>query len=843
MIEDPSTEVQSASESQQAPEVKPRRRSRAAKRPEASGEPVEQARPEAAAGAPAPASFEPAASESPSQPAAPKAPRNRRPKAAPKADGAAGPAGDVPTQDVPATPAPAQVPAAQDAPAPAGLSEVDGGADGAQGAPEAPAAKRSRSRNRRSGSDKARADAPARDVAQDGAQDAPAQPAPEVQEASSKPQPKSPRADKPARPRAFEADLSQAGVEELRELALHRRRGRPSPQKEQARETILASLENPTPESLNAAREAARILVGAPKPAKRVDAEPTQEKSEPSAPAASDVQAAGADAPLSAEPQTEPRTGSEAPAEQPAGDDAASQQPSEPYGARRRRHERKGEQREERPAQQQRAQRDGKHAERPFQDRDSRQRDGKPADGRPERQDRPRDRFENKKGGKGDRRDRAGRREREFVTGPSSSLEDLLALPAEELLARAEELGVASEGLEVPALAQIVFDELFKQEGFFTFSGVLELSNDQTGVVRTRGYLPSEADLFMPVSLIRANGLRRGDMIEGTARSARPGEKRPGVCKISTVNGKSPEEVRTRPRFGDLTPVFPSEPLRMEHGKDSILGRVVDLVAPIGKGQRGLIVSPPKAGKTTVLKKIAESIAANNPEVHLICLLVDERPEEVTDMQRSIRGEVVASTFDMPCENHITVSELVIERAKRLVEQGEDVVILLDSITRLARAYNLAQPASGRILSGGVDSTALYPPKRFLGAARNIEFGGSLTILASALVDTGSKMDEVIFEEFKGTGNMELKLDRDLADRRVFPAVDPVASGTRKEELLLDPASAPLVWGVRRILANMNSNERAMNTLIKALRQTATNEEFLMRAAKKAQGNDFAQEF
>ena len=429
------------------------------------------------------------------------------------------------------------------------------------------------------------------------------------------------------------------------------------------------------------------------------------------------------------------------------------------------------------------------------------------------------------------------------MTGPSSSLEDLLALSAEELLARAEELAVSAEGLEGAALAQAVYDELFKQEGFFSFSGVLEISNDQTGIVRTRGYLPSEADLFVPAALIRINGLRRGDMLEGLARVARPGEKRPGICKVSAVNGKSPEEVRTRPRFGDLTPVFPSEPLHMEHGKDSILGRVIDLVAPIGKGQRGLIVSPPKAGKTTVLKKIAESIAANNPEVHLICLLVDERPEEVTDMQRSIRGEVVASTFDMPCENHIAVSELVIERAKRLVEQGEDVVILLDSITRLARAYNLAQPASGRILSGGVDSTALYPPKRFLGAARNIEFGGSLTILASALVDTGSKMDEVIFEEFKGTGNMELKLDRDLADRRVFPAVDPVSSGTRKEELLLDPASAPLVWGVRRILANMNSNERAMNTLIKALRQTATNEEFLMRAAKKAQGNDFAQDF
>ena len=273
----------------------------------------------------------------------------------------------------------------------------------------------------------------------------------------------------------------------------------------------------------------------------------------------------------------------------------------------------------------------------------------------------------------------------------------------------------------------------------------------------------------------------------------------------------------------------------MEHGKSTIAARVIDLAAPIGKGQRGLIVSPPKAGKTTILKDIAASITANNPEVHLMCLLVDERPEEVTDMERSVRGEVVSSTFDMPCENHIAVSELVIERAKRLVEMGEDVVILLDSITRLARAYNLAQPASGRILSGGVDSTALYPPKRFLGAARNIEGGGSLTILASALIDTGSKMDEVIFEEFKGTGNMELKLDRNLADRRIFPAIDPVTSGTRKEDLLLDPQEAPLIWAVRRILSNMNNTERAMDMLIKSLKRTETNQEFLLRTAKKAQ--------
>lgn len=302
-----------------------------------------------------------------------------------------------------------------------------------------------------------------------------------------------------------------------------------------------------------------------------------------------------------------------------------------------------------------------------------------------------------------------------------------------------------------------------------------------------------------------------------------------------------PEQIRNRPKFGDLTPVYPNEPLRMEHGKDSITGRAIDIVSPIGKGQRGLIVSPPKAGKTTILKKICQSISINNPEVHLICLLVDERPEEVTDMQRSIKGEVVASTFDMPADNHTCVAELVIERAKRIVELGGDVVVVLDSITRLARAYNLAAPASGRILSGGVDSAALYPPKRFLGAARNIENGGSLTILASALIDTGSKMDEVIFEEFKGTGNMELKLDRDLADRRIFPAIDPVASGTRNEDLLVDEQMRPFVFGLRRILAGMNNTERAAASFIKGLKGTNTNQEFLVRSAKKH--SDYEQTF
>ncbi|MEE0227159.1 transcription termination factor Rho [Senegalimassilia anaerobia] len=421
---------------------------------------------------------------------------------------------------------------------------------------------------------------------------------------------------------------------------------------------------------------------------------------------------------------------------------------------------------------------------------------------------------------------------------PSVNKEDLAKLKVAELRAKAAELDVDVAGLKKAELIDAVYDASLKAEGFVEVEGILDIMQDGYGFLRTNGYLPSEQDCYVGLSTIRRNGLRKGDKLTGTTRPARPNEKYAAVQKVATVNGKPVEELGRRVRFGDLTPVYPDECLTMEHGQTTITARVIDLVSPIGKGQRGLIVSPPKAGKTTILKDIAAAISANNPEVHLMCLLVDERPEEVTDMQRSIKGEVISSTFDMPTENHIQVSELVIERAKRLVEDGKDVVVLLDSLTRLARAYNLAQPASGRILSGGVDSTALYPPKKFLGAARNIEGGGSLTILASALVETGSKMDEVIFEEFKGTGNMELKLDRNLADRRIFPAIDPVASGTRKEDLLLDPQKAPLIWAVRRILANTNNTERAMDMLIKSLKRTDDNDEFLMRTAKKAQHNN-----
>lgn len=426
-------------------------------------------------------------------------------------------------------------------------------------------------------------------------------------------------------------------------------------------------------------------------------------------------------------------------------------------------------------------------------------------------------------------------------TEPTLSREELAAMKVAELREKAKEFEIETTGKKKAELVEEIYTTAAKAEGFRGIKGILQIRPDSSGIIHAHGYMKSNDDAFVPAYLIRSARLRTGDVIEGSLRPSRGGDKRAGLAKITTVNGLDPEQIRNRPKFGDLTPVYPNEPLRMEHGKDSITGRAIDIVSPIGKGQRGLIVSPPKAGKTTILKKICQSISINNPEVHLICLLVDERPEEVTDMQRSIKGEVVASTFDMPADNHTRVAELVIERAKRIVELGGDVVVVLDSITRLARAYNLAAPASGRILSGGVDSAALYPPKRFLGAARNIENGGSLTILASALIDTGSKMDEVIFEEFKGTGNMELKLDRDLADRRIFPAIDPVASGTRNEDLLVDEQMRPFVFGLRRILAGMNNTERAAASFIKGLKGTNTNQEFLVRSAKKH--SDYEQTF
>jgi transcription termination factor Rho len=363
--------------------------------------------------------------------------------------------------------------------------------------------------------------------------------------------------------------------------------------------------------------------------------------------------------------------------------------------------------------------------------------------------------------------------------------------------------------------------------------GLLDILPEGYGFLRCTGYLPGEKDVYVPAGIIRRFGLRKADLVSGPLRPARAQEKFPALVRVDSVNGMTSDEAMLRPRFESLTPLFPDERLRLEvEGKSNgVLTRIIDLISPIGKGQRGLIVSPPKAGKTTVLKEIAQAITTNNPECYLMVVLVDERPEEVTDMQRSVKGEVVYSTFDRPAEEHTQVSDLALERSKRLVEMGTDVVILLDSITRLARAHNLATPASGRILSGGVDSTALYPPKRFFGAARNIEEGGSLTILGTALVETGSKMDEVIFEEFKGTGNMELRLDRKLADRRIYPAIDLEASGTRKEELLFDRKELMQVWKLRRVLLALETGA-ALELLIDRLKNAKSNEEFLADVAK-----------
>jgi len=368
-------------------------------------------------------------------------------------------------------------------------------------------------------------------------------------------------------------------------------------------------------------------------------------------------------------------------------------------------------------------------------------------------------------------------------------------------------------------------------------SGVLDLRDEGYGFIRVSGYLPTRDDVYVSVKQTRQFSLRRGDVIVGTSRPAARNEKNPALLRIDTVNGGAPDSARDRRRFDDLTPLFPDEQLTLSSRDEpyNMTSRIIDLLAPIGKGQRGLIVAPPKAGKTTVMKQIAKSISENNPDVHLMVLLVDERPEEVTDMRRSVNGEVVASTFDRPAEEHASVAELVLERAKRLVEEGRDVVIILDGITRLARAYNLAAPATGRVMSGGIDTGALYPPKKFFGAARNLEEGGSLTIIASALVETGSKMDDVIFEEFKGTGNMELRLDRRLAERRLYPAINVDASSTRHEELLYDAKQLKQVHKLRRVLAGLAEGGSAgpgLEMLIDRLGTFRTNDEFLAEVAK-----------
>jgi len=377
--------------------------------------------------------------------------------------------------------------------------------------------------------------------------------------------------------------------------------------------------------------------------------------------------------------------------------------------------------------------------------------------------------------------------------------------------------------------------EISPDDVLISVAGILDVLENYA-FVRTSGYLPGPNDVYVSLGQVKKYGLRKGDAVVGAIRQPREGEgqgrqKFNALVRVDSINGLDQDASTERVEFGKLTPLYPQTRLRLETEANKLSTRIIDLVAPIGKGQRGLIVSPPKAGKTLVLQAIANAIATNNPEVHLMVVLVDERPEEVTDMQRTVKGEVIASTFDRPAEDHTTVAELAIERAKRLVELGHDVVVLLDSITRLGRAYNLSAPASGRILSGGVDSSALYPPKRFFGAARNIEDGGSLTILATALVETGSKMDEVIFEEFKGTGNMELRLSRALADKRIFPAVDLNASGTRREEMLMNPDETKIIWKLRRALAGLEQ-QQALELVLNRLKETSSNVEFLMQVQK-----------
>jgi transcription termination factor Rho len=385
--------------------------------------------------------------------------------------------------------------------------------------------------------------------------------------------------------------------------------------------------------------------------------------------------------------------------------------------------------------------------------------------------------------------------------------------------------------------------EVTEDDVLLPVAGILDVLENYA-FIRTSGYLPGPNDVYVSLAQVKKYNLRKGDAVVGAIRAPRDGEDRSqqstrqkfnALVRVTSVNGKTAEELKDRVEFAKLVPLYPSERLRLETDPKKIGPRVIDLVAPIGKGQRGLIVSPPKAGKTLILQSIANAITTNNPEVHLMMVLVDERPEEVTDMQRTVKGEVIASTFDRPADDHTTVAELSIERAKRLVEMGMDVVVLLDSMTRLGRAYNLAAPASGRILSGGVDSAALYPPKRFFGAARNIENGGSLTILATALVETGSKMDEVIFEEFKGTGNMELRLSRQLADKRIFPAVDVNASGTRREENLLSPEEVKIMWKLRRVLSGLET-QQSLELLTNKIRETQSNVEFLMQVQKTTLG-------
>ncbi|SDK83064.1 transcription termination factor Rho [Arthrobacter sp. ok362] len=533
------------------------------------------------------------------------------------------------------------------------------------------------------------------------------------------------------------------------------------------------------------------------------------------------------------QPRTRNRRRGEAAAQAPEGAGQNAEAQAEQPAAEQR--EQRTEQREQRA--EQREQRQGEQGSEDGQRRDTRTRGGRDetAGSRENTRDNNRDSDDSDGGSRRNRRNRRDRNDRGDRQGQQDSRDN--SSRNDRFRDRNDRRRGRQQGPDVDDV------EVTEDDVLLPVAGILDVLENYA-FIRTSGYLPGPNDVYVSLAQVKKYNLRKGDACVGAIRAPRDGEDRSqqsarqkfnALVRVTSVNGKTPEELKDRVEFAKLVPLYPSERLRLETDPKKIGPRVIDLVAPIGKGQRGLIVSPPKAGKTLILQSIANAITTNNPEVHLMMVLVDERPEEVTDMQRTVKGEVIASTFDRPADDHTTVAELSIERAKRLVEMGMDVVVLLDSMTRLGRAYNLAAPASGRILSGGVDSAALYPPKRFFGAARNIENGGSLTILATALVETGSKMDEVIFEEFKGTGNMELRLSRQLADKRIFPAVDVNASGTRREENLLSPEEVKIMWKLRRVLSGLET-QQSLELLTNKIRETQSNVEFLMQVQKTTLG-------
>lgn len=584
------------------------------------------------------------------------------------------------------------------------------------------------------------------------------------------------------------------------------------------------------------------------------EAAPSEAPAAPAAPEAGQAAVSEAAAPEAAErrqPRTRNRRRGEAAAQAPVIEaEAPAEAPAEQPGEQReQRGEQRTEQREQRTEQreqrtEQREQRGGDQGGEAAEagQRNERQttrtrggRDGGDTTGT--RETRRDDTRESDDADGGSRRNRRNRRDRNDRTGGQDSRDNSRNDRNDRFRDRNDRRRGRAQGPDVDDV------EVTEDDVLLPVAGILDVLENYA-FIRTSGYLPGPNDVYVSLAQVKKYNLRKGDAVVGAIRAPREGEDRSqqtarqkfnALVRVTSVNGKTPEELKDRVEFAKLVPLYPSERLRLETDPKKIGPRVIDLVAPIGKGQRGLIVSPPKAGKTLILQSIANAITTNNPEVHLMMVLVDERPEEVTDMQRTVKGEVIASTFDRPADDHTTVAELSIERAKRLVEMGMDVVVLLDSMTRLGRAYNLAAPASGRILSGGVDSAALYPPKRFFGAARNIENGGSLTILATALVETGSKMDEVIFEEFKGTGNMELRLSRQLADKRIFPAVDVNASGTRREENLLSPEEVKIMWKLRRVLSGLET-QQSLELLTNKIRETQSNVEFLMQVQKTTLG-------